>query len=171
MDHLLPTDLAELAARVIEASYWTEHTYHAQLEPMNCIARVAADGQSAEIWIGTQAPVLAAAVAAGVLKTTPDKIKVNQLLLGGGFGRDIQSLPKHHTLGPTCLSQPGHKRNTGFSSTKGRICHQLKSQGLQRIARQNGGGLIPFHMHGGQATPQRIIVHARHVIMYQRISM
>ncbi len=77
------------AAKVLEAAYWSEHTYHAQLEPMNCIARVAADGQSAEIWIGTQAPVLAAAVAAGVLKTTPDKIKVNQVLLGGGFGRRI----------------------------------------------------------------------------------
>ncbi len=77
------------AARVIEASYVTEHTYHAQLEPMNCVARVAPDGQSAEVWVGTQAPALVAAAAAGVLKTTPDKIKINQYLLGGGFGRRI----------------------------------------------------------------------------------
>jgi isoquinoline 1-oxidoreductase beta subunit len=77
------------AAKVIEGTYWSEHTYHAQMEPMNCVARVGADGQSAEIWVGTQQPVLAAAVAAGVLKTTPDKIKVNQLLLGGGYGRRI----------------------------------------------------------------------------------
>ena len=32
---------------------------------------------------------LAAAVVAGVLKTTPDKIKINLQLLGGGFGRRI----------------------------------------------------------------------------------
>ena len=77
------------AARVVEGTYWSEHTCHAQMEPMNCVARVAADGQSAELWVGTQAPVLAVAVASGVLKTTPDKIRLNQMLLGGGFGRRI----------------------------------------------------------------------------------
>ena len=44
---------------------------------MNAVASVAADGQSAEIWTGTQVQPLAAAVAAGVLKTTPDKIKIH----------------------------------------------------------------------------------------------
>ena len=82
-------DALASAAKVIEASYWTEHTYHAQMEPMNCVARVAADGQSAEVWVGTQAPVLVALASAGVLKTTPDKIRVNQVLMGGGFGRRI----------------------------------------------------------------------------------
>jgi isoquinoline 1-oxidoreductase beta subunit len=33
--------------------------------------------------------VLAVGAAAGVLKTTPDKIRLNQMLLGGGFGRRI----------------------------------------------------------------------------------
>lgn len=77
------------AAKTIEAEYWSEHCYHAQMEPMNCVARVAADGQSAEIWTGTQAIALAAAVAAGVLKTTPDRIRVHQHMLGGGFGRRV----------------------------------------------------------------------------------
>ena len=77
------------AARVIEGTFWSEHTYHAQLEPMNCVARVAADGQSAEVWTGTQAPVLVAMAAAGVLKTIPDKIQLHQMLLGGGYGRRI----------------------------------------------------------------------------------
>jgi isoquinoline 1-oxidoreductase beta subunit len=77
------------AATKLEAAYWSEHTYHAQMEPMNAVASVAPDGQSAEIWVGTQVQPLAAAVAAGVLKTTPDKIKINNQLLGGGFGRRI----------------------------------------------------------------------------------
>jgi isoquinoline 1-oxidoreductase beta subunit len=77
------------AARVLEGTYWSEHTSHAQMEPMNCVARVAPDGQSAELWVGTQAPVLAVGAAAGVLKTTPDKIRLNQMVLGGGFGRRI----------------------------------------------------------------------------------
>ena len=49
----------------------------------------ATDGTSAEIWVGTQVQPLAAAVVAGVLKTTPDKIKIHPQLLGGGFGRRI----------------------------------------------------------------------------------
>src|SRR6185369_5001508 len=77
------------AAKTLEALYWSEHTYHAQMEPMNAVAKVSDDGQSAEIWVGTQVQPLAAAVVAGALKTTPDKIKINLQLLGGGFGRRI----------------------------------------------------------------------------------
>jgi len=77
------------AAKVLEAAYWSEHCYHAQMEPMNCIAKVADDGKSAEIWTGTQFGALATLVASGILKTTPDKIRLHQHLLGGGYGRRI----------------------------------------------------------------------------------
>ena len=77
------------AAKTMEAEYSSVHCYHAQMEPMNCVARVAADGQSAEVWTGTQSTALAAFVASSVLKTTPDKIRVHQHLLGGGYGRRI----------------------------------------------------------------------------------
>jgi isoquinoline 1-oxidoreductase beta subunit len=75
--------------KLLQASYWSEHTYHAQMEPMNCTARVSEDGQSADVWVGTQAPGGVVAAAAGVLKTTPDKIRVHQQLIGGGYGRRI----------------------------------------------------------------------------------
>ncbi len=75
------------ASRLLEAEYQTVHCYHAQMEPMNCVARVSPDGQSAEIWTGTQTVALAALVAANVLKTTPDRIRVHQHLVGGGYGR------------------------------------------------------------------------------------
>jgi isoquinoline 1-oxidoreductase subunit beta len=77
------------AAKTMQAEYSSMHCYHAQMEPMNCVARVAADGQSAEVWTGTQSNALAAFVASQVLKTTPDKIRVHQHLLGGGYGRRI----------------------------------------------------------------------------------
>ena len=77
------------AKQTLEATYWTEHCYHAQLEPMNCIARINADGQSAEIWTGSQFAFLGTVAASGILKTTPDKIRVHQQLLGGGYGRRI----------------------------------------------------------------------------------
>ena len=95
------------AAKVLEAAYWSEHCYHAQMEPMNCIAKVAPDGQSAEIWTGTQFGALGTLVASGILKTTPDKIRLHQHLLGGGYGRRIT--PDHCAIGgvwPTSPSRP-----------------------------------------------------------------
>src|SRR5262249_18919293 len=77
------------ANKVVEAAYWSEYCYHAQMEPMNAVAKVSEDGQSAEIWTGTQFGELAASIIAGILKTTPDKIRIHQQMLGGGYGRRI----------------------------------------------------------------------------------
>jgi isoquinoline 1-oxidoreductase beta subunit len=77
------------AAKQLSAEYFSEHCYHAQMEPMNCVARVSDDGKSAEVWTGTQSNFLATLAGAGVLKTTPNMITVHQHLLGGGFGRRI----------------------------------------------------------------------------------
>jgi isoquinoline 1-oxidoreductase beta subunit len=75
------------AAKVMTAQYSSEYVYHAQLEPMNVTASVSRAGDSAEIWIGTQGASINTAAAAAMLKTTPDKIKLNQFYLGGGYGR------------------------------------------------------------------------------------
>ena len=77
------------ATKVIEAAYWSEHCYHAQMEPMNAVAKVSDDGKSAEIWTGSQFGALAAFIISNILKTTPDKIRVHQQMLGGGYGRRI----------------------------------------------------------------------------------
>ena len=73
----------------MEAAYWSEYTYHAQMEPMNAVAQVSEDGKSADIWTGTQFGALAAQIISGILKTTPDQIRVHQQFLGGGYGRRI----------------------------------------------------------------------------------
>lgn len=77
------------AAKTVQAAYWSEHTYHAQMEPMNAVAQVSEDGKSADIWTGTQFGALAAAIISGILKTTPDQIRIHQQFLGGGYGRRI----------------------------------------------------------------------------------
>src|SRR5450830_637038 len=77
------------AAKTVEAVYWTEYTYHAQMEPMNAVAQVSEDGKSADIWTGTQFGALAAQIISGILRTTPDQIRVHQQFLGGGFVRRI----------------------------------------------------------------------------------
>lgn len=75
------------AEQVITREYATEHVYHAQLEPLAAVASVDKDGKGADVWIGTQAPSIALLVATQVLGTTPGKIRLNLLQMGGGFGR------------------------------------------------------------------------------------
>ena len=75
------------AASIVEAEYRCRYAYHAQTEPLNAAVSVAADGGSAEVWVGTQYPTAALAAAARALAIPVDKIKLNYTLLGGGFGR------------------------------------------------------------------------------------
>src|SRR2546425_96166 len=78
------------AARTFSAVYVSDHCYHATMEPVNALARVSADGTSCELWAPTQSPGINQLAVAGVLKTTPDKVTVNVMLLGGGFGRKVE---------------------------------------------------------------------------------
>lgn len=69
------------------AVYKNDYIYHAQMEPLNAIAAVAPDGQSAEIWAGTQNPGSIAPVVAKELGIEADQVKLNLCYLGGGLGR------------------------------------------------------------------------------------
>jgi isoquinoline 1-oxidoreductase beta subunit len=75
------------AASMMEAEYRCDYAYHAQMEPLNAAASVAADGRSAEIWAGTQSQTTATEAPARFLGIPRDKVKLNDLLMGGGFGR------------------------------------------------------------------------------------
>ncbi|WP_208353259.1 molybdopterin-dependent oxidoreductase [Pseudaestuariivita rosea] len=72
---------------VITSRYTTEHVYHAQMEPLNAVASVDDDGLGAEVWLGTQSQTVSIAVASAVLGTTPDRIRLNLMEMGGAFGR------------------------------------------------------------------------------------
>jgi isoquinoline 1-oxidoreductase subunit beta len=78
-------DAMRHAARTIEAQYEVPYLAHACMEPMNCTARI--DDSGCEVWCGTQTPQAAQAAAAAVLGIPPQRVKVNTMLLGGGFGR------------------------------------------------------------------------------------
>jgi isoquinoline 1-oxidoreductase beta subunit len=74
-------------ARAVEAEFTTDHVYHAQMEPLNVVAAVDADGKGAEIWVGTQSQTVTLGVATQVLGTTPDRIRFHATTMGGAFGR------------------------------------------------------------------------------------
>jgi len=80
--------LAALTAQppvVFEAR--SELVYHAPLEPQNAIVSVAADGQSAEAWVGTQWPMMEQVAIGTAIGIAPEKVKVHLQLVGGSFGR------------------------------------------------------------------------------------
>ena len=74
-------------ASTIEATYRCDYAYHAQMEPLNATAAVSASGDSVEIWVGTQSQTTSVETAARALGISRDKVKLNYLLMGGGFGR------------------------------------------------------------------------------------
>lgn len=75
------------AAEVVELTYRTDPAYHAQMEPMNATVNVTEEGKAAEIWVSTQTQSLSILGAAEFLETTPDKITLHPMYIGGGYGR------------------------------------------------------------------------------------
>ena len=75
------------ASSALEAEYRCDYAYHAQMEPLNAIASVSPSGDSVEIWAGTQSQSIACEAPAKILGIPRDKVKLNDMLMGGGFGR------------------------------------------------------------------------------------
>lgn len=78
-------DAAAQSARQLSAQYEVPYLAHACMEPLNCLAWV--QGDEVTIWAGTQSQGPSQGILSQVAQVTPAKVKVNTLLLGGGFGR------------------------------------------------------------------------------------
>ncbi|MDP3690598.1 xanthine dehydrogenase family protein molybdopterin-binding subunit [Bradyrhizobium sp.] len=80
------TDAAlSAAATRLSATYEVPYLAHATMEPLNCLAWVKDGG--VEIWAGTQSQGPAAGIIANVAGVPVANVKVNTMMLGGGFGR------------------------------------------------------------------------------------
>ena len=75
----------EGAAKTFEATYGAQYVHHATMEPMSCVTRYTPD--KVELWVGTQNGQSSHAAAAEAAGVPLDKVEVNRVLLGGGFGR------------------------------------------------------------------------------------
>jgi isoquinoline 1-oxidoreductase subunit beta len=80
-----PAAALAAAAKTITAEYDVPYLAHAMMEPLNCVVDLRAD--SCEIWTGTQFETVDRANAAQVAGLPPEKVLINTMLLGGGFGR------------------------------------------------------------------------------------
>lgn len=82
------TKALEDAAQRIDAVYQLPFLSHTAMEPMNCTVHVREN--ACELWVGTQnlsAARQAVATAAGI---APEKIIINNHIVGGGFGRRLE---------------------------------------------------------------------------------
>ncbi len=72
------------AATTLEQSYRIHYISHAQVEPINCTASV--EKERCRIWAPTQGPTTFQTVAAQLTGLPAEKVEVNILPAGGGFG-------------------------------------------------------------------------------------
>lgn len=119
--------------KTVEALYTYQFASHAPLEPQNCTASW--HNGAIELWIPSQTPANIARGLAPLLGIEADKIKLNQLRIGGGFGRrllndyvfEVAAIAKH--LNGTVKLQWSREqdmahdfyRPAGFHSFKGAV--------------------------------------------------
>ncbi len=72
----------------IEAAYELPFLAHTTMEPMNCIVQLRPDG--CELWLGTQIITRVQGTVAKLTGLPPEKVTVNNHLIGGGFGRRLE---------------------------------------------------------------------------------
>ncbi len=77
------------AVTKVEAIYQVPFLAHATMEPMNCTVHVRPDG--CEVWVGSQAIARCQGAAAKVTGLPLDKVVAHNHLIGGGFGRRLES--------------------------------------------------------------------------------
>jgi isoquinoline 1-oxidoreductase beta subunit len=77
------------ASSKFEAVYQQPFLSHSPLEPMTCVAHVRPD--ICELWVGCQAPGMAQMGAAKVCGLPVEKVVIHNQLIGGGFGRRLES--------------------------------------------------------------------------------
>ncbi|MCC8404435.1 molybdopterin-dependent oxidoreductase [Paraburkholderia sp. MMS20-SJTN17] len=73
----------------IDAVYQQPFLAHATMEPVNATVHVRAD--ACEIWLGSQVPTRVVDAAVAVTGLPADKIIVHNHLIGGGFGRRLET--------------------------------------------------------------------------------
>ena len=77
------------AAKKVEATFEVPFLAHATMEPMNCVAHV--QKNRCEIWAPTQNPQAAQQEAASAAGLEASQVVVHTTLMGGGFGRRLNS--------------------------------------------------------------------------------
>ncbi len=77
----------KIADKIYEVDFKNDYVYHAQMEPLNAVIKVAEDLKSAEVWVGSQQGPDTKLGIPDLLGIPHEAVKVHLQYLGGGFGR------------------------------------------------------------------------------------
>ncbi|QUP56116.1 molybdopterin-dependent oxidoreductase (plasmid) [Ralstonia syzygii] len=78
------------AAKRIQADYEFPYLAHAPMEPLNCTIDLQSEGgkvSGAKVWVGSQFQTVDQGALAKTLGVAPEKVELNTMMAGGGFGR------------------------------------------------------------------------------------
>ena len=78
------------ASQIVESSYYYPFVGHANMEPQNCTALYKESGHL-ELWAPSQNPKSGRQLISRTLGISEDRIHVNLMRIGGGFGRRLRS--------------------------------------------------------------------------------
>jgi hypothetical protein len=95
---------------------------------------------------------------------------VHVFVLGGR--KEVKHLPAGHAIGPRCRCQVTGKLSANLPAwVSARIAQDLEGNGEQGIAGEDRRGFIISQMDSRLASPQIVVIHARQVIMDERMNV
>jgi isoquinoline 1-oxidoreductase beta subunit len=177
------------AVKVYKAVYRNDFAYHAQMEPLNAVARLNAAGDHVEIWEGSQAPDASRAAVAKALGFKEAQVTFNQCYMGGGFGRrSLGEYPAEAALIARAVNRPvkliwtreedltqGRFRPQSFQRLEAATDTSGKVVGWRHSVVGDGGILlhtgikIPYYEVPNQHIERRGVVHGVHLYFWRSV--
>ena len=144
------------AAKTYKAGYWSDFGYHAQMEPLNAVARFNEAGDKVEVWEGSQAPDISRKAIARALGFTEAQVDFHQCYMGGGYGRrTMGDYASEATLIARAVKRPvklmwtreedvaqGMMRPQSFQCLEAALDSTGKVAGWRHCVVGDGGGLL-----------------------------
>ena len=127
------------AAKTVTAAYDYPFVAHAPMEPQNCTARF--EGGRMEIWAPTQFPEAGRQLVARTLGLDPDKVTVQPVRGGGGFGRRAIN---DFMVEAAWIAREAFLQPAQFLQAVAEVHARLGEAGVEfRRAGVRGSGLLP----------------------------
>jgi isoquinoline 1-oxidoreductase subunit beta len=159
------------AIRSTKLEFRSDYAYHAQMEPLNAVARLNSAGDHIEVWEGTQAPDQSRSAIAAALGFSESQVTHHQCLMGGGFGRrTLGEYPAEAALIARATRRPvkliwtreedlaqGRFRPQAYQRLEAATDTSGKVTGWRHAIVGDGG----FLLHTGQRIPYYTVPHQR----------
>ena len=133
------------AAKVFKQTFRSDYAYHAQMEPLNAVARFNADG-TLDIWEGTQSPDSARRQVAQTMGLPEAKVNHHQQYMGGAFGR--RTIPDYTIEAAKLAKATGKPVKMIWTREEDLTNAMLRPQNLQCVeAALDGAGKVVGWRH------------------------